>query len=222
VEAGAGMPRASAVRYRAFYAPSADSLTVNVTEQGNVLDIAELDNTATRALHVERDGSRLDGFAARPWETVMVREDGFINLGSGISLIQRGNDAQIKNRSGRDLAAVVIRRQDGNLYLHERIADQASTLASDGTPLTSSTAPSSGIFPLYLHEFQADVERVAPGIGLALEAWNVMAESQEWWPAGVPVLLGQWVGGEGELTDSGYRVDSDRVLLRIVGFGGEP
>jgi hypothetical protein len=47
-------------------------------------------------------------------------------------------------------------------------------------------------------------------------------ENTDFWPSGVPVLLAQWVGGEGEALDSGYALDADRVLLRVVGFGGTP
>ena len=41
-------------------------------------------------------------------------------------------------------------------------------------------------------------------------------------PAGVPVLFGQLDGGEGRVSDSGLRIDSDRVLVRVVGYGGRP
>jgi hypothetical protein len=36
------------------------------------------------------------------------------------------------------------------------------------------------------------------------------------------VLIAQLDGGEGKLTDSGLDVEIDRVLLRVVGFGGVP
>jgi hypothetical protein len=38
----------------------------------------------------------------------------------------------------------------------------------------------------------------------------------------VPVLLAQVEGGEGRTSDTGLRLDSDRVLVRVVGFGGKP
>jgi hypothetical protein len=36
------------------------------------------------------------------------------------------------------------------------------------------------------------------------------------------VLIAQIEGGEGKTNDSGLRVDVDRVLLRVVGYGGVP
>ena len=44
----------------------------------------------------------------------------------------------------------------------------------------------------------------------------------DWWPDDVPVLLAQLQGGEGKVTDSGLRLDLDRVLVRVIGWGGVP
>jgi hypothetical protein len=43
-----------------------------------------------------------------------------------------------------------------------------------------------------------------------------------WFPDGVPTLLSQLDGGEGTTSDSRLNLDSDRVLVRVVGFGGHP
>jgi hypothetical protein len=67
------------------------------------------------------------------------------------------------------------------------------------------------------------VEPDAPGLG---DAWwaveEAASDSVDWFPDGVPVLLGQLDGGEGRTSDSGLRLESDRLLVRIVGFGGRP
>jgi hypothetical protein len=42
----------------------------------------------------------------------------------------------------------------------------------------------------------------------------------DWWPEDVPVLIAELDGGESKLRDSGLRVEQDRVLLRVVGYGG--
>ena len=41
----------------------------------------------TRDLLVDRDGLRLERLREKPWEVQVVREDGFLNLGAGVSLI---------------------------------------------------------------------------------------------------------------------------------------
>jgi hypothetical protein len=38
----------------------------------------------------------------------------------------------------------------------------------------------------------------------------------------VPVLLAQMDGGQGKTSDSGLRLESDRLLVRVVGWGGAP
>ncbi len=58
------------------------------------------------------------------------------------------------------------------------------------------------------------------------DAWEALAgyagNEADWWPNGVPVLIGQLEGGEGKPTDTGLDVDIDRVLVRVVGVGGVP
>ena len=41
-------------------------------------------------------------------------------------------------------------------------------------------------------------------------------------PDDVPTLIAQIDGGEGKSQDSGLRLESDRMLVRVVGFGGKP
>jgi hypothetical protein len=67
------------------------------------------------------------------------------------------------------------------------------------------------------------LEADAPGLA---EAWMALSDASgdaaDWFPEGVPVLIGQLDGGEGRLTDSGLRLESDRLLVRVVGYGGRP
>jgi hypothetical protein len=61
--------------------------------------------------------------------------------------------------------------------------------------------------------------------GLA-DAWLAVSGAAgtdvNWFPDRVPVLLGQLEGGEGRSSDSGLRLERDRVLVRVVGYGGRP
>ena len=47
-------------------------------------------------------------------------------------------------------------------------------------------------------------------------------EVVDWFPDDVPVLLAQLDGGEGRLSDAGLKLESDRLLVRVVGWGGKP
>ena len=57
-------------------------------------------------------------------------------------------------------------------------------------------------------------------------AWDAIegatTRNIDFWPLDVPVLLGQLEGGEGKLTDSGFPLEADRCLIRVVGEGGVP
>ena len=219
VEAGSGMDRAAVTRFRAFYSPTSSELTVGTAERGNVLDVAGPTQDTGRVLVVDRDGARLERFRAEPWQTVLVREDGFTRFGKGISLTPDGDDVRIKNRSGRDLVGVLVRRPDGDALLFDRITDGESVAASQGDRVRR--LPTTG--GLGLGSLAERLDEIEPQLG---ETWNALEASchheTRWWPEGVPALIAQLAGGEGAVRDSGLRLREDRVLVRVVGFGGVP
>jgi hypothetical protein len=224
VEAGAGMPRASAVRFRGFFASSAEQLTVRATERGSVLDVASQSDETQRWLVVDRDGARLEQFRAKPWQTVIVREDGFVALAGGVSILRSPHgQVAVKNRLARDLVAVVVKvpgEPQPRYFAH--IADGQRVNVGDGELLQGGSAVLSGSGRgLGVDSFARRSSQDASGISGAWEAFESLADYEtDWWPADVPVLLAQVAGGEGRLSDSGLQVDADRVLLRVIGYGG--
>ncbi len=229
VEAGAGMPRGAATRFRGFYTSSSSELTVRATERDSVLDVAGETDDADREIVVDRDGARIDKLRAKPWQTLVVREDGFSNLGGGVSLVERP-DGQIavKNRIARDLVGVLLRLPSGEMVAFPRVADGALVLSGAGkrvSRVVGGATVSGGAATHRLDSalFTEYVEPAAPGVGAAWGAFEQLADSDtDWWPVDVPVLLAQIDGGDGRTSDSGLRVDRDRVLIRVVGFGGVP
>lgn len=241
MEAGGGMSKASARRFRGFFASRAKELTVRTTDGSSVVSTAILAESADPKDHliVDRDGARLVDVAALPWQTVVVREDGFCSLGEGIAIVKDGDSgATVVNRSGRDLRAVLLRLPDGAMFYAPRLKDGDKLSASGATPVSSlpdgsfwlsqmsSLAYRAGA--ITLHRLVASamrpvVERDAPGLG---DAWMALedaaGDSVDWFPEDTPVLLGQLDGGEGRTSDAGLRIESDRLLVRVVGFGGNP
>lgn len=228
VEAGAGMPRAAITRYRGFYASSTEELVVRATERGSVLDIAGEADEGSRVLVVDRDGARLEQFRVKPWQTVVVREDGFVSLGGGVSLVDLGGgDVGIKNRAARDLVAVLVKLPSGDAYFHPRIGDGHSVTAKAGTALPRKIGRLTiGGHGMRAHRLDSKIfgptlEPEAKGVSGAWSALESIAGTEvDWWPDDVPVLIGQLEGGEGKVSDSGLDVDIDRVLVRVVGYGG--
>jgi hypothetical protein len=226
VEAGAGMPRAAATRFRGFFAGSADALTVRGSDRISVLDITGDDETTDRRLLIDRDGPRLERFRAKPWQAVVVREDGFIGLGGGVSMVLvAGGDVAIKNRLARDLIGVVVKLPHKPPVYFAKLRDGQTALASQGEPLSSAIV--SGAFPgssrphkLEAESFSQKLNSSALGLGDAWRALESLSPDIDWWPSDAPVLIAQIDGGEGKKADSGMRVEIDRVVIRVIGWGG--
>jgi hypothetical protein len=225
IEAGAGMARAAVTRFRGLYGSSADDLTVRAA-RGGVLDVVGEPEEVTRDLVVDRDGVRLERLREKPWEVQVVREDGFSNLGAGVSLLQSESGAlSIKNRGARDLLSVIVKAPGQGLAYFPRIADGQTVRVDSGRWLGhfAPTPSPSGAHPLSVDSFRSEIEEHAKGIAAAWDALETLAGNDvDWWPDDVPVLLAELEGGEGKTQDSGLRLDVDRVLVRVIGYGGVP
>lgn len=239
VEAGAGMTLGTARRWRGFYASRARELTVRTTDTGSVVSSAVFagDDDGKDHLVVDRDGARLVEVAALPWQTVVIREDGFAPLGDGISIVlTEANDVTVTNRSGRDIRAAILRLPGGDSKYFARIADGEKVAASAARTLGANVRERSWIIAanavrragrLELHPLGGQMlkpilEDDAPGLADAWEAVERTAGSDvNWFPEDVPILFAQLDGGEGRVTDAGLRLESDRLLVRVVGYGGK-
>ncbi len=240
IEAGGGMIKGSAQRWRGFFSSRAKELTVRTTDGSSVVSTAAGSDPINDEDHllVDRDGARLVDVAALPWQTVVIREHGFASLGEGIALVRGGSAGiSVVNRSGRDLRGVILRLPDGASFYAAKLKDGDKLDSSAMMPIAGnaawsvwearikSTAHAGSIelHPLSASALRTGMEDDAPGLG---EAWTAIEEAAgytvDWFPDGVPVLLGQLDGGEGRSFDSGLRVESDRLLVRVVGFGGAP
>ncbi len=224
VEAGAGMSRAAATRFRGFYSASSEQLTVRATQRGAVLDVAGRTDDTGRELVVDRDGARIEHFQAKPWQTVVVREDGFIDLGGGVSIVKSGSDVEVKNRTARDLIAVLLAVPGHGVVYFPRIQDGHSVLASKGAAVPGTIGHPRVTGPVMTHGLDSDefeLDKAAKGVDEAWQALESVAHADtDWWPPDTPVLIGQLEGGEGRTSDSGLTLDQDRVLVRVVGYGG--
>jgi hypothetical protein len=121
--------------------------------------------------------------------------------------------------------AAVLKLPGRGFVSFRRIPDGKAVKASEGTALTApigSLLTYSGLHPLSAHLLGPTVDAQAEGLGAALAAIEAQANEADWWPDDVPVLLAQLDGGEGKLQDSGFEVDRDRVIVRVVGWGGVP
>lgn len=239
IEAGGGMTKGAAQRWRGFFSSRSKELTVRTTDGSSVVSTAAISDSLDHEDHllVDRDGARLVDVAALPWQTVVIREHGFASLGEGIALVRDGAGTTVINRSGRDLRGLILRVPDGSMFYAAKLKDGDKLDSSAATPLSASPlwsawaarvnattrAGSIELHSLATSALKPHLEADAPGLG---DAWTAIDEAAgravDWFPDGAPVLLGQLDGGEGRTADTGLRIESDRLLVRIVGFGGAP
>lgn len=240
VDAGAGMPQAAIRRYRGFFASRAKELTVRTTDPSSVIRTAIVSEPgeADDRLVVDREGARLESVNALPWQTLVMREDGVASIGEGVAIVKKeGGVVAIKNRTGHDLRGAILRLPDGAFRYFARIGDGDSVDSTAGREIGSEprdrawlsgmgsphTLGGMQLQSLDAYAMAAITDGDAPGLS---DAWGAIEEAAErdcnWFPNDVPVLIGQLDGGEGRTSDSSLRLESDRLLVRVVGFGGAP
>jgi hypothetical protein len=148
-----------------------------------------------------------------------------MGLGGGVSLLRAlDGNVTIKNRLGRDLIGVVLMPGGSRrARFFVRIKDGESVAEGLGQPLSIVRGGSLGRSSLNLEPARDQLESCSKGLISGWEAIEAATtRSIDFWPEDVPVLLGQLDGGEGKLTDSGFPLEADRTLLRVVGEGGVP
>jgi hypothetical protein len=228
IEAGAGMERAVATRFRGLYASSSRDITVLPTSRSSLLEVSSDDEYVQRSLVVDREGARLERLRTKPWATVVVREDGFTSLAGGISIVRdAAGDVVVKNRTARDLVGVVLKTPGRSAVTFGRIKDGGEVRERDGSPsMLSSALPkpgtAGGLHPLYAALLATELDRASEGLSTAWAAVEEAAADVDFWLDDVPVLIAALDGGEGKTRDSGFDVDVDRALVRVVGWGGVP
>jgi hypothetical protein len=233
VESGAGVSRGSIRRFRGFFTSETRALSIASTDSTSVLNIATTDSPVhdQSALRIDRSGSTLEDITSLPWQTIVVREDGFFDTKGGVSVLPtKDGTYDVVNHTGRELKNVLVSVPGVGIYWFATVKEGEKVHAVDGRLAIKSparrvvTAGSLTVHPLAI---SAIGSALAGKIGDEVShTWqpieSASGEVVDWWPDTIPVVLGEMVGGERATRDSGLSVESDRVLLRIVGRGGAP
>jgi hypothetical protein len=231
VEAGAGMSRGTEHLFRGFFASQTRAMRIRAAGAEDVLDLMSADSRdqGEPTLSLERDGSSLENLTSLPWQTVVVSEDAFADLGGGLAVHQKSDGSVVvTNRTGKHLVNVAIWAPQSGATWFASIDDGVTVVSSGGRTLfapaarVAETAGLRTVHPL-------DTSRLHTVLGSTVAdemvaGWSALAAaagtSVDWWPDDVPVVLGELAGGDGSRGDSGLRVESDRLMFRIVGEGG--
>lgn len=233
VETGAGVTRGAIRRYRGFFSSQTRSLTINATDRSCVLDVVAADSRehGDAVMRIDRNGAKLENLTALPWQTVVVAEDGLYDFKGGVSILPTPDGSvDVVNRSGRDLKDLLVYVPKQGIYFFAALKEGDRLHASTGKLLLSHSArPRTSAGTMGVHGF--DPSYLSSTIGGKLgeqvqQVWTPLTSAAgnaiDWWPDDAAVVMGEIVGGEGVKNDSGLSVESDRLLVRIVGQGGAP
>ena len=233
-EIGSGMTRGSITRFRGFYTSETKALSVAATDRSDVLDVMSSDSVmgADAVMRLDRGGSVLENITSLPWQTLVIREDGFRDLKGSVTLAGTGTALTAQNHTGQTIKDVLFYVPgDGIRYFTEMkdgetLTASAGKLVQSAYSRRSASAGSMTIHVLGEGEF-AYSSAIAKKDGDRIEkTWKPVSsaagEQVDWWPDDQPVLMGELDGGEGVKTDSSLRLETDHALLRVVGKGGAP
>jgi len=228
VECASGARRGLAAHIRGFFASSARSLRVSARDPSSLLELAAAP-AVTRTLVQDHGLSTLEDLHGRPWETLLVREDGFVDLGGSVSL----DGDTVINRLPHALVGVVARAPHGELRYLGRVQPGATASiaagSSLGSPVGSPTIPVLGpskaatslvAHRLEAYRFASPLDASTPGLGAAWSALeSALPDSTDFWPEDRSTLIAEVEGADPSRTDSGLAVDRTRLLVRVIGNG---
>lgn len=234
VETGAGFERGAVRRFRGFFTSETRSLRIAATDSASVIDVVRFDSIGTQSssLGVDRDGLALDRITSLPWQTLVVREDGYTDLKGSVSVLRRdlptGANVDVVNHTGKDLKDVIVWVPlDGARWFPE-LKNGATISSSMGTMAmnaSSRRASSAGTMTVHMLEASLLASGLPKGDAQRVQAtWHIIEtatdENADWWPDDAPVVLAEVGDPDHPSSDSGLRVESQRLLLRVVGYGG--
>ncbi len=233
VEAGAGVTRGTVRRYRGLFSSETQSLTVRATDRWSVLDVASADSSSqtNAVLRVDRDGASLENLTSLPWQTVVIREDGFVDWKGAISVLANADgSADVVNRSGHRVRDLMVWLPGSGVSWFAELNDGARVRSSAGKQVLAPTArhhSTSGTRTVHaMGAHDIGFAATARSDGHLTKAWSpfetAATEAVDWWPDELPVAMGELVGVEKAPRDSGLALESEVVLFRVTGYGGTP
>lgn len=230
VETGAGMSRGTVRRFRGFFASQTRAMRVRASEPASVLEVVTADSRSQSSpvLRLDKDGASLEDLTSLPWQTVVVSEDGFTELGGGVAVREKSDGSVVvANHTGRELTNVIVWAPKTDARWFASIGPGQTLVSTSGRSLfasgarRTSMAGAKTVHDIDLSGFGAAAGRSAEDVRASWSAITSAAGSAtDWWPDDVPVVVGEIRGGEGTKSDGGLRVESDVLLFRIVGEGG--
>ncbi len=229
VETSASNTHGSVCRFRGFFTSETRSLSIGATDRSSVIAVQSSDSIMDDKanLKVDRNGLSLENLTSLPWQTLVIRENGATELKGSIEMKSAGagTTIDVTNHLGSTLNDVLVYVPGDGIRYFAALKDGETVTASSGTFLLGSASRrivSAG--SLSVHPF--DESMVTAGLprkdGQRVEKnWSPLSatagDAVDWWPDDIPVVLGEVEGGEKLKSDSGLSIESDRLMLRVLG-----
>ena len=227
VETSSGSTHGSICRFRGFYTSETRSLSVGATDRSSIIEVESsdsvMDDKAT--LRIDRNGLSLENITSLPWQTLVIRENGATELKGTIDVKTSGASVEVTNHLGSALEDAMVYVPGDGIRYFAKIKDGETVVASTGTFLLGAASRRAvGAGAISVHPLdeavlagalpRKDSQRIE-------KSWSPLAatagDAIDWWPDDAAVVLGEIEGGEKVKTDSGLSVESDRLLVRVVG-----
>ena len=223
VELQSGEQTGTVRNFRAFYTTDQRDLTVAPMARASVLDGAR-DDSAQGTFVVRGDGSgSLQGVRTMPWQSLLVREDGLLDVAKGgITLEDDGSEIAVVNRSGRDLADVLVFRNGSTWHFAkvaagERVTTAGRGASSGGASSHSNADDGNGPKSFVQINWYGLRTSLAGGERIA-DQWasveSSMGYGHDWSGGSDTFLLARMEGGASE--DSGLPVKKSTTLVRVT------
>lgn len=225
-ETGSGSTRAAIARFRGFYTSETRSLSITASDRTSALDVlgsgSIMDDKAI--VDVNRDGFALENITSLPWQTLVVRESGFIDLKGPVTLTTTKAGTDVTNGTGAALRdALVYVPGDGVRYFAS-IASGAKVSAATGQLVLNASSRrvvSAGAMTVHAFDPGTVAALLPPKVGARVtKTWTPITtaagDAVDWFPDDEDVVLAEVDGGEHTKSDNGLPVETDRLLLRVV------
>lgn len=231
VESAAGVSRGAIRRYRGFFASDTRTLSIAATSPESVLSVLTSDSEDQSELAIDRGGMAIQNVVSLPWQTIVAREDGLVELGGGVSMLTAPDGSlEIVNHTGHELDdAMVFVPSDGVRYFASiakgaRVSSSAGQLLENAAMRRSSPVSSATVHPFDVSTVVLSLDRKTRD--RITDLWSPLeaatGQGVDWLPDGVPAVMAEVNGGEGFHRDGGLTLESDRLALRVIGRGGAP
>jgi hypothetical protein len=220
VEAGAGATRGTGVLYRGFFTNRREQLTVRPLAPTSSLARLEGGRTSADHLVVDETTTTLRDLVVLPWQTSVVKESGYFrDLGGSVDVERR--DGRLFVHNGLERALVDVLVAEGGTATYFTVIPAGATIdASDGTVVPDHRTIGRDAHTLAAYRLRGDLP-LATGDRLS-DRWQLaegLTRGADFWPDSNPVVLAEVEGGRTDRDDSGVAIESDRLLLRVVGTG---